>query len=91
MLVCQGHFSVNGRRVSIPSARVRKGDVIGLTERGKKTTRIADSLATLETRTLPTWLEIDVENKTGRVVGDPVREELTLPIQEQLIIELYSR
>ena len=91
LLVTQGHFSVNGRRVSIPSARVRKGDEIGLTERGKKTTRIADSLATLETRTLPTWLEIDVENKTGRVVGDPVREELTLPIQEQLIIELYSR
>jgi small subunit ribosomal protein S4 len=91
LLVTQGHFSVNGRRLSIPSARVRKGDEIGLTERGKKTARIADSLATLETRTLPTWLEIDVENKTGRVVGDPVREELTLPIQEQLIIELYSR
>lgn len=91
MLVGQGHFTVNGRRVDIPSARVRKGDVIGLTERGKKTTRIVDTLSTLETRTLPVWLEINVETKTGQVVGDPVREEITLPIQEQLIIELYSR
>jgi small subunit ribosomal protein S4 len=91
VLVGQGHFTLNGRRVDIPSARVRKGDVIGLTERGKKTTRIVDTLSTLETRTLPSWLEIDVEAKTGQVVGDPVREEITLPIQEQLIIELYSR
>ncbi len=91
MLISQGHFTVNGRRMRIPSARVRTGDVIGLTARGKKTDRIADALSTLETRTLPTWLEVDVETKTGRVVGDPVREEITLPIQEQLIIELYSR
>ena len=91
VLVGQGHSTVNGRRVDIPSARVRKGDVIGLTERGKKTNRIVDSLSTLETRALPSWLQIDVEAKTGQVVGDPVREEITLPIQEQLIIELYSR
>ena len=91
VLVGQGHFTVNGRRVDIPSARVRQGDVIGLTERGKKTTRIVDSLSTLEARTLPSWLQIDVEAKTGHVVGDPVRAEITLPIQEQLIIELYSR
>lgn len=90
-LVCHGHFALNGRRTDIPSARVRKGDVVGLTERGKKAARIEESLASVEARTLPSWLQLDVDKKTGQVVGDPVREELTLPIQEQLIVELYSR
>lgn len=91
MLVRQGHFAVNGKRVNIPSARVRTGDSITLTERGKKTVRIADSLAALEARSLPSWVEIDIDTKTGRIVGNPVREEITIPIQEQLIVELYSR
>ena len=90
-LVRHGHFTVNGRKVNIPSYRVRKGDVIGLTKRGKKTDRIAGALDALEARTIPSWLEIDKEKKQGSVIADPVREEVTLPIQEQLIIELYSR
>lgn len=90
-LVRNGHFSVNGRKVDVPSYRVRKGDKIGVTERGKKTERIANALETLEARTIPSWLDIDKEKMEGSVVADPVREELTLPIQEQLIIELYSR
>ena len=90
-LVRHGHFMVNGRKVNVPSYRLRKGDVLGLTERGKKTERVANALESLEARTIPTWLEVDKENKQGSIVSDPVREELTLPIQEQLIIELYSR
>ena len=90
-LVCHGHFTVNGRRVNIPSAKVRTGDVVSLTERGKKAARILESLASVEARTLPAWVQIDAGKQTGQVVGDPIREEITLPIQEQLIVELYSR
>ncbi len=90
-LVRHGHFTVNGRKVNVPSYRVRKGDVLGLTERGKKAERIANALESLEARTIPSWLEIDKENGQGSILSDPVREELTLPIHEQLIIELYSR
>ena len=89
-LVCHGHFSVNGRRLDIPSARVGKGDVIGLTARGAKAARIQGSLESIETRSIPSWLEFDPDGPTGTVTGDPVREELTLPIQEQLIVEFYS-
>ncbi len=90
-LVRHGHFTVNGRKVNVPSYRVRKGDVVGLTDRGKKVERIATALESLEARTIPSWLEIDKENVQGSILSDPVREELTLPIHEQLIIELYSR
>jgi small subunit ribosomal protein S4 len=90
-LVRHGHFTVNGRRLNVPSARVKKGDVVGLTERGGKSARIQGSLETLEVRTIPSWLQIDKDAKAGSIVGDPVREEMTLPIQEQLIVELYSR
>ncbi len=90
-LVRHGHFELNGRRTDIPSARVRKGDTISLTARGKKAARIEESLGAVEARALPSWLQLDIDNKTGQIVDDPIREELTLPIQEQLIVELYSR
>jgi small subunit ribosomal protein S4 len=89
--VRHGHFTVNGRRLSIPSARVKKGDVVALTERGKKAARIEEALAAVDARGLPAWLAVDKDQKTGEIIGDPAREEITLPIQEQLIVELYSR
>ena len=89
-LVRHGHFTLNGRRLTIPSARVRENDVIGLTERGKKAARIEGALDTADARTLPAWLSLDKEAKAGQIVGRPAREEITIPIQEQLIIELYS-
>jgi small subunit ribosomal protein S4 len=91
MLVRQGHFTVNGRRLNIPSATLGQGDVVALTERGTKAARIEESLSMLEAKTLPSWLQIDVTGKSGQITGNPLREEVTLPIQEQLIIELYSR
>jgi small subunit ribosomal protein S4 len=90
-LVRHGHFKVNGRRVTIPSYRVSSSDEVGLTPRGEKAARIVQALETLEARTVPSWLEVDKENRVGRMTGQPVREEVTLPIQEQLIVELYSR
>jgi small subunit ribosomal protein S4 len=90
-LVSHGHFMVNGRGVTIPSYRVKMGDEVALSPRGKKTDRILVALEALEARTVPSWVEIDKDSQVGRIIGDPVREELTLPIQEQLIVELYSR
>jgi small subunit ribosomal protein S4 len=90
-LVRHGHFTVNGRRVTIPSYRVRQGDEVGLSPRGKKAARIVGALEALEARTVPSWVEIDKSSQIGRITGNPVREEITLPIQEQLIVELYSR
>ncbi len=90
-LIMHGHFKVNDRRVTIPSYRVRKGDKVTLTPRGEKAARIDEALQQLEARTVPTWLSINQASKEGEILEDPIREELTLPIQEQLIIELYSR
>jgi len=90
-LIRHGHFTVNGRRVTIPSFRVSKGDSVSLTDRGKKAARIEEALQALEARSVPSWLSISKDANAGEVLEDPVREEITLPIQEQLIIELYSR
>jgi len=90
-LVRHGHFKVNGRRVDVPSYRVRQGDKIELSARGAKAARIEGARAALESRSIPSWLSVDKDQKTGTMLADPVRDEITLPIQEQLIIELYSR
>lgn len=90
-LVRHGHFLMNGRRATIPSMLVRAGTKITLAEKSRQITRIAGALEALERRSVPSWLEIDKDNFEGMVKALPVREEITLPIQEQLIVELYSR
>jgi small subunit ribosomal protein S4 len=85
------HFTVNGKKVNIPSFQVKKGDVIALREKSKKIQAISDSLDAIVRRGLPQWLEIDKEKFKGAVVSIPAREDITLPIQEQLIVELYSK
>lgn len=89
--VRHNHFTVNGRKVNIPSYQVKKGDVIELSEKSKKVQAISDSLDAIVRRGVPQWIEIDKDNFKGEVVGVPVREDITLPIQEQLIVELYSK
>jgi small subunit ribosomal protein S4 len=90
-LVRHGHFLVNGRRATIPSMLVKPGWRIALTEKARKVERITAALDALERRSVPSWLELDKEKFEGTVSGMPVRDEITLPIQEQLIVELYSR
>ena len=85
------HFTVNGKKVNIPSFQVKKGDVVALREKSKKIQAISDSLEAIVRRGIPQWLEIDKEKFTGTVVSIPAREDITLPIQEQLIVELYSK
>jgi len=90
-LVRHGHFLVNGRRASIPSMLVKPGAVIAVVEKSRKVARIAGALETLESRSVPQWVEINKEGFEGTVKSLPVREDITMPIQEQLIVEWYSR
>jgi small subunit ribosomal protein S4 len=90
-LVRHGHFEVDGRTVDIPSYRVKAGQKIRLREGSRQITRITEALAALERRSLPGWLELDPEQFEGVVKSLPTREDITMPIQEQLIVELYSR
>ena len=78
-------------QASIPSLQLRAGDVVALRERSRKVARIMAALEALEGKSVPHWLEIDKANFTGSVKALPVREDITMPIQEQLIVELYSR
>jgi small subunit ribosomal protein S4 len=91
-LVAHGHIFVNGRKVDIPSAQVAAGDAITLRERSKKNQLLLDSVATVGGRGgVPAWLELDADNLKGTVVALPKREDLQMPIDEQLIVELYSK
>lgn len=89
--VNHGHFRVNGRKVSIPSYLVRAGDIIEPTEAGKNSALIQESIAKTEHRGFPTWIELDAKNLKGKILHLPGREEIALPVQEQLVVELYSR
>jgi small subunit ribosomal protein S4 len=90
-LVRHRHIQVNGKRVSIPSYLVKPGDKISVKEKSRSKAVFTDSLEQVERRGLPEWLELDKENFTGTIKNMPNREEITLPIQEQLIVEFYSR
>jgi len=89
--VRHNHFKVNGKKVNIPSYRVKSGDVISVVESSKTIQSIVDSLEAVVRRGIPQWLELDKENMKGTVKGFPVREDLTMPMQEQLVVELYSK
>jgi small subunit ribosomal protein S4 len=90
-LVRHGHFLVNQRRVTIPSYFVKPGDEIQVREPSRKVVRIQESLELAQRRGVPEWLEVNKDAFAGRVRALPTRAELTLPINEQLIVELYSK
>ena len=90
-LVRHGHFLVNGRRAMIPSMQLVPGAKVEVKEKSRKVARIAGALEALEGRSVPGWLEIQKESFSGTVKSQPAREDITMPIQEQLIVELYSR
>jgi small subunit ribosomal protein S4 len=90
-LVNHGHFLVNGRRVDIPSFSVKKGDVVELREKSHKNELIRANLDTAPGRGIPAWLELDATNHKGSVINVPKREDVSIQIQENLIVELYSK
>lgn len=90
-LVRHGHFLVNDRKVDIPSALVKPGDVITVRDRSRKVVRIQEALELSQRRGVPEWLEVDRQNFTGRIRALPARADLTMPINERLVVELYSK
>jgi small subunit ribosomal protein S4 len=90
-LVRHGHIEVNGRKINIPSYQVRKGDAIQVREKSRKNEQIRQSVETASGRGVPSWLELNPEQFRGTVMDLPKREDIRLPIQEQLIVELYSK
>ncbi len=90
-LVQHSHFLVNGKKVNIPSYQVKAGDAVEVRERSKKIQNIQDSLDAVVRRGVPSWLDLEKDNLKGIVKGMPVREDLTMPMQEQLVVELYSK
>lgn len=90
-LVRHGHFLVDQKRVSIPSYVVKTGGVIELQEKSRKIARIGEALESVARRGVPSWLELEKDHFRGRLVSLPAREDLTMPIKEQLIVELYSK
>jgi small subunit ribosomal protein S4 len=89
--VKHNHFTVNGIRVNIPSFLVKVGDVIEVKEKSQKIKAIIDSLEAVVRRGVPQWLDLEKEKFKGVVKSFPVREDLTMPMQEQLIVEFYSK
>lgn len=89
--VLHNHFLVNGKKVNIPSFLVKEGDLIEVKEKSKKVAAITDAVEAVVRRGIPQWLELEKDKNKGVVNGFPVREDLTMPIQEQLIVELYSK
>ena len=90
-MVRHGLFTLNGRRVSVPSIQMKAGDVLEVRDRTKKNLVITEALEVVARRGVPAWLEIDAPALKGSVKAFPTREDITFPMTEQLIVELYSK
>ncbi len=90
-LVLHGHFAVNGRKVNIPSYRVKPGDVIEVREKSRNNSKFKELAELAADKVVPPWLEQDLEKMGGTVLRLPIREEIDVPVEEHLIVELYSK
>lgn len=90
-LVSHGHFNVNGKKVDIPSYRIKVGDVISLRDNSKKSPKFKEIIETTAGRVTPTWLEVNKDEQSAKVIRMPVKEDLDYEIEEHLIVELYSK
>ena len=90
-LVRHGHFTVNGKKVNIPSYLVKVGDVIAIKEESKSSEKIKNVVEITASRVVPKWLDLDNNTLTGKVVAVAEREDIDLPLEEHLIVELYSK
>ena len=90
-IVRHGHIELNGRRADIPSMLVRVKDQVAVREKSRTNPHIKNAMEAARRKGTTGWVEVDSEKFIGRIVAEPIREEMTLPIQEQLIVELYSR
>ncbi len=91
LMVKHRHFTVNGKRVDIPSYLIRPGDIVEVAPPSREIQTIKESLSIAEHRGIPGWLEVDLQNFRGKFLRIPSREEIQMPVQEQLIVEFYSK
>jgi small subunit ribosomal protein S4 len=91
LLVRHGHILVNGRRVNIPSFTVRVGDVVSVKESSRQIGRVASAMEGAQRRGVPDWADVDRDACSGRIKILPARSDITMPINEKLIVELYSK
>ena len=90
-LVFHGHILVDGQKVTIPSYQVSEGQTISVREKSRKIPLILQAIEAAKNRSIPQWIEVDYDNFQGKMVRLPKREDILLPIQEQMIVELYSK
>ena len=90
-LVRHNHFTLNGHKANIPSMTIKVGDVIAVKSKSKDSPKFKEIKELAATKTIPSWLELDAENLVGKVVALPDREGIDIPVEEHLIVELYSR
>jgi small subunit ribosomal protein S4 len=90
-LILHGHFNVNGRRVNIPSYLVKAGDSITVREESRQLVPFQENMAKAEHRAIPSWVQRDINNFSGKILNLPAMDDISLPVQEQLIVELYSK
>lgn len=90
-LVRHGHFLVDGKKVDIPSYLVKPGQEISVREKSRKIARIVDALESARRRGVPDWLEVNPDEFRGRLKAIPTRDEIAVPVDEKLVVELYSK
>jgi len=90
-MVNHGHVLLNGKKVTIPSHLVKKNDVISVKEKSKNLVQIVDGVQNIDKKILPPWLELNIAELKGYVKDEPKRSDITMPVQEQLVVEFYSR
>ncbi len=90
-LVTHGHIAVNGKRLDIPSALVKAGDVVSVMESSRSSAYFKGMAEVLGKTSVPAWISVDAQNLSGKVDRLPVREDIDVPIEEQAIVELYSK
>lgn len=90
-LVCHGHFTVNGRKLDIASALLKPGDVVAVAENSREVVVLKQNAEAAAARSIPAWLDFNAEALSGKVVTVPIREQIEVPVNEQLVVEFYAR
>ena len=90
-LVTHGHYKVNGKKVNVPSYLLKAGDEIAIKDKSKESTKIQATVEANASRPVPQWLDLNAETLTGKVLALPTREQIMVPVEEHLIVELYSK
>ncbi len=90
-LITHGHYQVNDRKVNIPSFVVDKGDVVSFREKSTKNEELKALIESNKNKTVPGWIEVDVEKMEAKILSFPTREDITLPVEEHLVVELFSK